>query len=290
MKPAPFAYFRPESIAEVLTLLERHQDDAKILAGGQSLVPILNFRLNHVKHLIDINRVGELSFISVNESVLRIGAMTRYRTIENSSVVAAAAPLLAQATKSIAHLPIRTRGTIGGSVAHADPAAEYPAVLLALDATVVARNHAASREIAAADFFRGLFTTELSEDELLTEIRIPVARKTQAFGFEEFARRPGDLAIVGIAGRLDYAGAQVSAARVVVFGVEGGPQRIAEAEEELIGNRCDIEHIERAARAAAAISAQSDVHATGGLRKHLAGVLTRRVLCRAARSATTAEP
>ncbi len=284
MKPAPFDYLCPKEIGEALDLLQRHKEEARILAGGQSLVPILNFRLSRFGYLIDINRIPELSYIAVDNGILKIGAMTRYRAIENSAMVGAHAPLLAIATKSIAHLPVRSRGTIGGSLAHADPAAEYPAVLLALNGTIVVRNSARMREIKAADFLQGLFTTALEPDELLTEIRIPIARKDQAFGFEEFARRPGDLAIVGIAASLEFKGKSVGAARLAAFGVAGGAQRIAQAEDLLRDRPCSPEQIERAARAASGIATQSDVHATAKLRSHLAGVMTRRALTKALRS------
>ncbi len=284
MKPAPFDYFRPEDTGAILQLLRRYGEEAKILAGGQSLIPILNFRLNRFKYLIDINRVAELAYIEADARVLHIGALTRFREIENSPVVGTAAPLLATATRSIAHLPIRTRGTIGGSLAHADPAAEYPAVLLALDGVMVAHSIDARREIAAADFFRGLFATALGPEELLTEIRIPVAARNQAFGFAEFSRRPGDLAIVGIAARLEFEGDNISDSRVVVFGVGEVARRIPDAEDLLRGRPGDGQQIERAARAASGIAAQSDIHATAKLRQHLAGALTRRALDDAVRA------
>jgi carbon-monoxide dehydrogenase medium subunit len=249
-----------------------------VLAGGQSLVPILNFRLARFKFLIDINNVAELSYIVVESGLLRIGALTRYRAIENSAVVADAAPLLALATKSVGHLPIRTRGTIGGSLAHADPAAEYPAVLLALNATIVVRSQRCERLIAAGDFIKGVFETALESDELLTEIRIPVTTRNQRFGFEEFSRRPGDLAIMGVAACVEFDGDRIEHARIVVFGGSDGACRVSAAETALLGSVGTSGDIERASVAAASAQTQSDVHATAALRTHLATALTRRAL------------
>jgi carbon-monoxide dehydrogenase medium subunit len=284
MKPAAFGYLAPETTAEALSLLRQHGGDARILAGGQSLVPMLNFRLTRFGHLIDINRITALSFIRAEGGHLRVGATTRQRTIEVSPEVAKHAPLLAAATRAIAHLPVRTRGTIGGSLAHADPAAEYPAVLVALGGSVIARSVAAEREITAADLFQGMFTTALEPDELLVEVRIPVARPNQAFGFAEFARRPGDLAVVGIAAAVELADGIAQSARIAAFGVEGSPRRLADAEAALGGRRLDAESIAAAAGAASQIAAQSDIHATGDLRSHLAGVLTARALRQAMQS------
>jgi carbon-monoxide dehydrogenase medium subunit len=278
MKPAAFSYLRPRTVPEALELLGSHRDRAKILAGGQSLVPILNFRLGRFDYLIDINRIAELSYIRLDGEFVRIGATTRYREIENSLLIQRHAPLLATATRSIAHLPVRTRGTIGGSLAHADPAAEYPAVLAVLEGAVVAQNRNGAREIAAQDLFRGLFTTALEQDELLTEVKLPVARPHQVFGFAEFARRPGDLALVGLAACLELERGVIQAARLAAFGVEDAPQRLTEIEEQLTGHSLTPSTIERAATAARTIAARDDIHASAGLRRHLAEVLTRRVL------------
>ena len=184
-------------------MLAENSGEARILAGGQSLVPMLNFRIARFKYLIDINNITELSYIWDRGGELRIGAVTRYRTIENSPLVASSAPLLAEVTKWVGHLPIRTRGTIGGSLSHADPAGEYAAALLALDAEVVLRNIKATRVLKVEDFIQGMFTTALEPDEMVVEVRVPCAKSSQVFGFDEYARRPGDLAIMGIAVRLD---------------------------------------------------------------------------------------
>ena len=281
MKPAPFEYLCPETTAAALAMLAETNGESRILAGGQSLVPMLNFRIARFKYLIDVNSIAELCYIRGNDEDLRIGAVTRYRTIENSPLVASRAPLLAEVTKWVGHLPIRTRGTIGGSLAHADPAGEYAAALLALDAEVVLQTMTATRVLKIADFIRGMFTTALEPDEMLVEIRIPCAKRSQFFAFDEYARRPGDLAIMGIAVRLDIEDNIVDSARIVALGCENGARRIIEAEESLVGHACNTDQIEKAARAAGNVPAHSDIHATAALRKHLAVVLSRRALTKA---------
>jgi carbon-monoxide dehydrogenase medium subunit len=281
MKPAPFEYFSPKTTKAALELLAAHRSDARILAGGQSLVPLLNFRIARFKYLIDINGIPELAYIKLESDILRIGALTRYRAIETSPTVADAAPLLFEATKWVGHLPIRTRGTIGGSLAHADPAAEYAAVMLALDGRVVLQSEKGARTLDAGDFIQGMFSTALAADEMLVEVRIPRARNNQVFGFEEFARRPGDLAVMGIAVRLDFDGDRVETARIVSLGGQDGACRIPEAEAEIQSRPLSAERIENASRAASDIDTHADIHATGALRQHLCGTLVRRVLGRA---------
>jgi aerobic carbon-monoxide dehydrogenase medium subunit len=281
MKPASFEYFAPSTIGATLELLKTHREDAKLLAGGQSLVPMLNFRIARFKCLVDINGVSDLSYIRLDDDLLRIGALTRYRAIENSPKVEKAAPLLSEATKSVAHLPVRTRGTIGGSLAHADPAAEYPAVLMALGATVVVQSHLQERHISAEDFIRGLFTTALEPDELITEIRIPTASPNQLFAFEEFARRPGDLALMGIAVHLEIKGDVVEDAKIAAFGGRDGACRVPTSEKLLIGRTRSTLDIERVAAATSSIPVHSDTHATEALRRHLAVTLAHRALLRA---------
>lgn len=281
MKPAAFEYFAPKTTKAALELLTVHRSDARILAGGQSLVPLLNFRMARFRYLIDINEISELSYIRVDGDTLCIGALTRYRAIETSPTVAAAAPLLAEATKWVGHLPVRTRGTIGGSLAHADPAAEYAAVMLALDGRVVLQSEDGVRTLAVSDFIQGMFTTALADDEMLIEVRVPRARSNQIFGFEEFARRPGDLAVMGIALRLDLDGERVETARIVALGGQDGACRIPEAEAEIENRPLSSERIENACRAAEGIHAHADVHATAALRQHLCGALLRRVLGKA---------
>jgi carbon-monoxide dehydrogenase medium subunit len=281
MKPAPFEYFSPKTKKEALELLAAHGGDARILAGGQSLVPLLNFRMARFRYLIDINEISELSYIRCDDDTLCIGALTRYRTIEASPVVADAAPLLSKATKWVGHLPVRTRGTIGGSLAHADPAAEYAAVMLALDGRVVLQSKDGTRTLDVGDFIQGMLTTALAADEMLVEARIPRARNNQIFGFEEFARRPGDLAMMGIALRLDLDGERVKTARIVALGGQDGACRIPEAEAAIENHPLTSERIEHASRAAVGIHAHTDVHATTALRQHLCGALVSRVLGKA---------
>lgn len=278
MKPAAFKYLRPESIGDALALLSLHRNDARILAGGQSLVPMLNFRIARYEFLIDINGISELSYIKVESDSLRIGALTRYHTIESSTAVGDAAPLLRDATKCVAHRPIRARGTIGGSLAHADPAAEYPPVMVALGAKMVVRSALSQRSVHADDFFTGIFSTVLEPDEMLTEIQIPRAASNHFFAIEEFSRRPGDLAVIGIVANLGFLGKRVQSARLVAFGLGDGPCRITEAETHLIGRELSQEQIEGASIAASSIPAQSDNNATSELRKSMACVLTRRAL------------
>jgi carbon-monoxide dehydrogenase medium subunit len=281
MKPAPFEYLSPKTMQAALDLLAIHGDDARILAGGQSLVPLLNFRMARFQYLVDINGIAELAYIRLDNGTLRIGALTRYRTIETSALVAQAAPLLAEATQYVAHLPIRTRGTIGGSLAHADPAGEYAAIMLALDGNIVLKNRNDTRTLQVDDFIQGMFTTTLNPDEMIVEILIPQARNNQVFGFEEFARRPGDLAVMGVALRLDFDGDSVEDVRIVALGSSNGACRIGAAETEIKGHPLSTSVIDRACRAAAEIDAHTDIHATAELRRHLCGALLKRVLAKA---------
>ncbi|MEI6769612.1 MAG: xanthine dehydrogenase family protein subunit M [Betaproteobacteria bacterium] len=281
MKPAPFIYLAPKSTEEALEFLDLHQDDVRVLAGGQSLVPMLNFRLIRFDYLLDINGIPELSYIRSEHERLHIGATTRYRTIEVNRLIQAHAPLLSKATHFVAHLPVRTRGTIGGSLAHADPAAEYPALMLVLNATMVVKSKSHTSEIAADDFFGGLFESKLSAGDLLVEIQIPHAKPTQGFGFKEYSRRTGDLALVGVAVMLDIANHVITDARIALLGLSGGVQRLLEAENHLIGKKVNEELIEHASDFAMNVSAQSDLHGTDALRKHLAKVLTKDALIEA---------
>jgi aerobic carbon-monoxide dehydrogenase medium subunit len=289
VKPAAFRYLAPKTIDDALALLARHGGDAKLLAGGQSLVPILNFRLARYGYLIDLNRIAALSYIRPKNGALHLGAMTRQRTIETATLVADGAPLLAEATTWVAHRPIRSRGTIGGSLAHADPAAEYPAVMLALDAQMTVMSRSGARTIPATRFFKGALQTVLEPDELLAEIRLPARRQDQGFAFEEVSRRRGDFAIVGVAAALACRGGTISDARIAVCGLGSGVSRVEAAERMLDGEGATPETIQRAARvAAASLEAQSDLHATSDYRLHLIEVLTRRAVSRAVRHAAGA--
>jgi len=281
MKPPAFDYAAPGSLDEALALLAAKGDGAKLLAGGQSFVPALNFRLARPEFIIDLNRVPGLAGIRRDrDGGLLIGAMTRVRAIERSEVVARSNPLLHSAIPWIAHVPIRNRGTIGGSLAHADPAAELPAIALACDAILVATGILGKRDIAARDFFLGVFTTALRAGEILTDIRFPVWPPNRRHGFAEFARRHGDFAIVGVAATIDVAAdGAVGDARIVVFGAGDTPRRAREAEAALAGSHPDTGALQRAAALAANhVDPPSDHHASAEYRRELAGTLTRRVL------------
>jgi carbon-monoxide dehydrogenase medium subunit len=287
MKPAPFDYHRPQTLDEALALLAVHGDrgdDVKPLAGGQSLIPAMNFRLATPRVLVDLNRVSELAFIEADDSGgVRIGAMTRQSAVERSARVARDAPLLHETMPFIAHRAIRNRGTIGGSLAHADPAAELPAVMLALDGRVRARREHRDRWIAAADFFTGVFSTALEPGELLVEIVIPPAAGNGAStgcAFTEMSRRHGDFALAGVAAAvaLDAVG-RCTRARVALLSVSDRPVLAAGVERLLLGQPPSPAAIGAAAAAAtAAIDPTSDIHASARYRRHLAVVLTRRAL------------
>lgn len=281
MKPVAFAYHRPDTIEQALDLLSEHGDEAKILAGGQSLVPAMNFRLAQPAALIDINRVSGLAFLTESPAGgVRIGATTRQRAAEQSRLVAERAPLVHQALPSIAHVQIRNRGTVGGSVAHADPAAELPAVMLALGARMHARSRRGGRWIAAEDFFTGLLSTALAPDEILVEIELPPVPAGAGHAFHELARRSGDYALVGVAAQVvREPGGRVSAARVALLGVGEGPVLAHTAAAALVGQRPSTEAVRAAADALAGdIDPHGDVHATPVYRRHLARVLTARAL------------
>jgi carbon-monoxide dehydrogenase medium subunit len=280
VKPPRFEYHRAGSVDEAVELLAQHGDDAKVLAGGQSLVPLLSLRLARPAHLVDINRLSGLATIE-NGQGLRLGATVRHRAIERSDVVRGANPLLAHSVRFIGHGAIRNRGTIGGSIAHADPAAELPAVLLALDGDVEVRSVRGTRTVGASALFEGFLTTSLEPDELLTAVRVPAA--PAGWSFQEFSRRSGDFAIVGVAAtvRLDGAGA-ISEARLAFSGVDQVPVRAAAAESMLAGQSPSTELWQSAANtAAASLEPGSDIHGSSTYRKHLAAVLAERALAEA---------
>lgn len=283
MKPARFAYHAPATVEEAIALLARYGGEAKLLAGGQSLMPLMNFRLARPAALIDLNAVQSLAYIREVDSQVRFGAMTRQRAIEFSPVVRRRLPLLAEATALVGHLPIRTRGTIGGSLAHADPSAEYPAVLAALDGAVVARGPRGERTLQAAELFQGYLSTSLAADEVLVEVRLPAMPDGAGYAFEEFNRRSGDFAIVGIAAMLIGQGRRCTTARVVTAGVGPAPARLRPAEEILERDGLTAAAIEAAARRAAElVEPESDIHASADYRRNLTRVLTGRALHRAA--------
>jgi CO/xanthine dehydrogenase FAD-binding subunit len=288
MKPASFDYHRPQSLAEALALLERFGGDAKVLAGGQSLVPAMNFRLARPAVLVDLNQLGELDYVRKDGGGLRIGAMTRQRAVERDKDIAALSPLLHETMPWIAHPQIRNRGTIGGSLAHADPAAELPAVMLALEAQLVLRSNTDTRTLSAGDFYTGLFSTALASSELLVEVAIPALAPGTGTAFVEVARRHGDFALVGVAAllTLDQSN-RCSRARIALLSVGDGPVLAGNAAAALAGRALDAATIEAASRAAAEsdVDPPGDIHASSAYRRHLVRVLVGRALTLAAQRA-----
>jgi carbon-monoxide dehydrogenase medium subunit len=282
MKPPRFDYHAPASVDEALALLARYGGEAKILAGGQSLMPLLNFRLSRPAALVDLNRIGALAYIREQNGHVAFGAMTRQRAIEFSPVVKSRLPLLTEATRWVGHLPIRSRGTIGGSIAHADPSAEYPAVLTALDGEVVVRGPRGERTLKPAELFQTYLTTSLEADEILTEVRLPAMPAGAGHAFEEFARRHGDFAIVGVAAMVALDGTRVREARLATAGAGPVPVRLRAAEAILLEDGVSERALDAAAaRAAELVTPDSDLHATAAYRTNLTRVLTRRALVRA---------
>jgi carbon-monoxide dehydrogenase medium subunit len=291
MKPPRFAYHAPESVDEAVALLARYGGDARVLAGGQSLVPMLNFRLVAPAALIDLRRIQDLAYIREDGGVVAIGSMTRQRAAERSAVVASRLPLMAEALRWVGHLPTRSRGTVGGSIAHADPSAELPAIFLALDGEAVAVGSGGRRTIAARDFFQSFFTTALAPAELLAEVRFKTMPAGAGHAVEEFARRKGDFAIVGIAAVVAKQGDRVREARLVAFGASGTPVRLAAAEAALAGAALDRAALDRAAEAARGeVDPVADNNASAEYRRHLVGVLVARAVARAAGLALQPEP
>ena len=290
MRPAPFDYVAPRTVEEALDLLARHGDEAKLLAGGQSLVPMMNMRLVRPAVLVDLNRVASLGALREDASGLRLGALVRQHALERDGRVARAAPLLAEAAPVIGHLQTRARGTVGGSLVHADPAAELPACMIALDAVFHLRSARATRTCRADDFFRGLLTTALEPDELLAEIELPApAAPRTGHGFAEVARRHGDFALVGACAVLALdAGGVCRAARLVIFGAGDRPH-LARAGAALIGERPAAARLAEVGRAGAGeIDARDDLHATAAYRRHVAAGLAARALGQAAARAEAA--
>lgn len=292
MKPPPFDYFAPQSMDEALALLAEHGDGAKILAGGQSLLPMLNFRLLSPKCLIDINRIETLAGISLSGRGLAIGALTRARALETSDEVTQACPLVHEVIPNIAHFQIRNRGTVGGSLSHADPAAELPATMLALNASFVINSKRGERVVSADKFFKGYLTTCLEPDELLTQIRLPAQPSSQGYAFLEVTRRHGDFALVGVAVTLSLdANQRCTEAAIVLIGVHETPFRANVAVEVLRGAIIDAKRIEGAAGLTAeGLAPQSDIHASSEYRINAARVLTARALTKAIERARAKPP
>ena len=286
MKLPYVGYEAPATVAEAVGLLAEHQDEASVLAGGQSLIPLLALRLARPAVLIDINGLGELSGVAAADGWVAVGAMTREYVTEESAVVADAVPLLAAALPLIGHEAIRSRGTIGGSLAHADPAAELPAVALALGAEFVVRSQSGERVIPAAEWFEGYLATSRRADEILVEVRFPAAGPDTGAAFQEVARRHGDFAIVGLAASLTFDGDAISDARLAFSGVADVPVRAAAAEEFLAGMRPSPElFAEAARRATAGLEPPADLHGSSEYRKKIAATLVRRGLRAATNSA-----
>ena len=279
-------YEAPATVAEAVGLLAEHQDEASVLAGGQSLIPLLALRLARPAVLIDINGLDELSGVSAADGRVVIGAMTREYAAEESETVAAAVPLLAAALPLIGHEAIRSRGTIGGSLAHADPAAELPAVAVALGAEFVVRSQAGERVIPAADWFQGYLATARRPDEILVEVRFPAAAPGTGAAFQEVARRHGDFAMVGVAASLTISDGSISDARLAFSGVADVPVRAADAEDLLVGEQPSAALFEEAARwATAGIDPPADLHGSAEYRKKVAASLVQRGLQAATDSA-----
>ena len=279
MKLSPVDYEAPGTVAEALDLLAEHQDEASVLAGGQSLIPLLALRLAQPAVLIDINGVEGLSGVSVTDGWVTIGATTREYMAEESATIAELVPLLAAALPLIGHEAIRSRGTVGGSLAHADPAAELPAVAQALNAEFVVRGPSGERVVPAADWFEGYLTTSRQADELLTEVRFLAARPGTGTSFQEVARRHGDFAMVGLATSVTLNAGTITDARLAFAGVSDVPARATAAEELLEGERPTAELFDEAARVAAAdIDPPSDLHGSAEYRKKVAAALVRRGL------------
>jgi CO/xanthine dehydrogenase FAD-binding subunit len=280
MKPARFQYYDPETVDEVLRLLAEHGEEAKLLAGGQSLVPLMNFRLARPSNLIDINRVSSLAYLRQENSALRIGALTRQRAVETSELVRRQNPLVVEASGHIGHPAIRNRGSVGGSLAHADPAAEWPALAVAMDATMTVRSARGERTVPASEFFVTYLTTCMAPDEMLAEVRIPCLPPGSGWSFLEVSRRYGDFALVGVALWLtaDASGICTGGA-ISLTGVGPGPVRPRKAEERLLGEPLGEALFQQVAGAVSEeLEPDSDLHASADYRRRVGGVLTRRAL------------
>jgi CO/xanthine dehydrogenase FAD-binding subunit len=291
MKPPSFDYVLAETVKDALSALANLGPDAKIIAGGQSLVPMLNFRLLRPTTLVDINRIAGLSFIADEAQSIRIGALTRHHRLETSPVIATHLPVIAEAMRHVAHLAIRNRGTIGGSLSHADPAAELPMMAVLLDAKLTIAAAAGKRIVPAREFFVDALTTDLRDGELLTEIEIPRLAPQSGWGFEEVSRRGGDFALAAAAAILTLHGGTIAEARIAVMGVGKTPLRMSVAEAMLAGQKVSPDLLEQAAEAVrAAVEPETDLHASADYRRHLIGVLTQRTLADAWRRAGGASP
>ena len=289
MKPHRFDYHAPESLEGATSLFDQYGDDAKALAGGQSLMPLVNMRLAQPEVIVDLNRVASMAYVEESpHGGLRVGAMTRVRTLERLSGLRDSAPLLFAAIPHIGHFQIRNRGAVGGSIAHADPAAELPAVAVALGAELVAAGTEGQRALAAEDFFETYFTTQLEPTELLTEVRFPPWPNGAGWGFEELAIRHGDYALAGVCAVIEKGRSGLcERASIVLFGVGDTPVRATRAEARLVGSAIDEEALNELRELVSdEIEPDGDVHATSEYRKDVAGVLARRCVKAAASRAS----
>jgi CO/xanthine dehydrogenase FAD-binding subunit len=288
MKPARFDYYDPRSLDEALELLQKHQSDGKVLAGGQSLMPLLNMRLARPNVIVDINRIGGLSGVETRDGGIAIGPRVALRALEREKAIGERLPILREAARYIGHPQIRSRGTVCGSLAHADPAAELPALALALDAEFVAASSKGTRTIPSEVFFTSYFTTALEPHEILTETRFPAPPRGMSWSFLEVSRRHGDFALAGVVAGLavDAEKNSITGSRLVCFGVGPTPVRVKEAEEALIGQAPKEENFRAAAEVASrGLDPDNDVHATAEYRRSVAGTLVRRALLQACSTA-----
>lgn len=277
MKAPPFAYRRVDSVAAAAALLREHGDEARLIAGGQTLLATLGMRLSEPSLLIDIRGIAEMQGIAVADGHLRIGALARHVDVERSALVARHLPLLSLAAPHIAHAAIRNRGTFGGSIAFADPAAEWPACTVAADGALILSDGTRSRTVAAADFFLGLYQTALRPDELITAVHFPLPGPQRRFAFTELTRRHGDYATVGLALAGDVTDGRLDDPRIVYFGVGGTPVRARAAEAALAGSRAEPAALDRAvAELGGELAPAGDLYAAAATKLHLAGVLLRR--------------
>jgi CO/xanthine dehydrogenase FAD-binding subunit len=291
MKPASFDYVAARSIDEAVAALAHGNGEAKLLAGGQSLVPMLNFRLVQPAVLVDINRVPGLAHLTPAPDGLRIGALTRHRMVETSPLIAERFPIIAAAMTHVAHLAIRNRGTLGGSLAHADPAAEWPMLALLLDARIATVSPSGTRAIAARDFLVGALTTALDAAEVVTEVELPAIAPGMGWGFEELARRQGDFAIAAVCVLIAASGKRCTAARIALVGGGETARRATSAEALLRDQPLTPETIAAAARAVRDTATPStDLHASADYRRHVLEVLTRRALVAASTRASATAP
>ncbi|HAA92453.1 MAG: molybdopterin dehydrogenase [Rhodospirillaceae bacterium] len=277
VKPPVFNYHRPETLAEALELLA-NLDDAKILAGGQSLMPMMNFRYVMPEDVVDINRIGELAEINSTSDGLVFGAMVRHNQAKESPLVAERCPLIAYGMEFVAHVQIRNRGTIGGSLSHLDPSAEWPALLAAYDAVLQVQSKSGGRDVPILEWSQGFMTPNLQEGEMLTGISVPSWPAGHTYGFAELARRKGDFALAGAAALLHFDGDRIARAAIALTGVDTGPVRLAEAEESLVGNVPSDNLFQDAASQASSVAGIDDVHASAAYRQKIAVVMARRAL------------